>query len=172
MSKIEIKTNNKNAYGKKRQFPIDGEVTIGEDGVAEVSEECAKLLVEGGAYFYADEEDDTGDLNDDGGDNDEDEDGDEDGDEDEDSGDEGENDEDGDEDGDEDNEFISDEEIMKYLDETLSYTALKKLVVKNKLDKVDKEAFKKADSKVKMLAYIKEVLTDDIRGAVTDLVTE
>lgn len=46
MEKVKIKAKSTSMYGKKINLPIDGEVKIDENGILEVSSECANLLVE------------------------------------------------------------------------------------------------------------------------------
>lgn len=50
MEKILIKSKNVKVYGKKMILPIDGEVTISENGELEVSKECANLLLQSENY--------------------------------------------------------------------------------------------------------------------------
>jgi len=156
MSKIEIKTSNKNAFGQVRSLPIDGEVTIGEDGVVEVSEECAALIVDGGSYTYADEEDDTEEQLEAARKADEEAAAKE-------AGENGEDDDDG-------NEFASETEILKFIAK-LKNENITEVIKQNGLDKADPEGFKKATTKAKLVAYIKANMTDDIRGAVSELLT-
>lgn len=162
---VVIKTDNESAWGQKRMFPIDGEVTVGEDGEVEVSEECAELLVKGGVYYYSDE---VNDANDDSGEESEE-------DESEEEEEESEEDEGGEEESEEEEDdipetkMLSTKEVVDYFRETLEYTDLRKVVMKNKLNKEDEDRFKSIRSKRKLLAFLNDHMTDEIRRAVTDL---
>ena len=50
MEKILIKSKYVKVYGKKMILPIDGEVTISENGELEVSKECTNLLLQSENY--------------------------------------------------------------------------------------------------------------------------
>lgn len=58
-SKKKIKTVLKDLGGKKLNLPIDGEVTISEDGTVEVSELCCELLVVKGSGWIEVKDTDT-----------------------------------------------------------------------------------------------------------------
>lgn len=148
MSKIEIRTGNVNAFGQKRALPIDGEVIVSEEGIVEVSEECAKLLVDGGTWSYADEEDDSEEITEDNN-----------------NGEGG-----GDDDGNNDVTFVSDTEVLKFMAKQ-NNEIIGEVIEKNGLDKANPEAYKLATTKAKLVAYIKANMTDEIRGAVTELLT-
>lgn len=54
---MKIKTTREVNYGLQVKLPIDGVVTIGKDGVVEVSEECGTLMLESaGSNWIAVEE--------------------------------------------------------------------------------------------------------------------
>lgn len=52
---MKIKTNVETAYGKKINLPIDGIVEVGEDGIMEVSEKCAAILLNDSNYISAED---------------------------------------------------------------------------------------------------------------------
>ena len=52
MSKVKIFCKNVHTHGKKVVIPFDGEIEVGEDGTAEVSQEAADCLVENGNHEH------------------------------------------------------------------------------------------------------------------------